>query len=531
VVVREDLRVRAQGDRAPGEARREGDSGRSAEVSRGLPPYASRMKEPVQQRAPGWYRRSIVAALVAAIGIPAVNGALWVQQGPAARPGESLPAQVAPAQAAPAQAAPAQAAPAQAAPAPTHVQSGTSSTPSTAAVLDLLHRRSQAVVSADRSAWLATVDARVPGLAQRQAQLFDRLVQVRPAAWTYRLLPPDATLPAHRQAALGPSAFLAHVRLAYRLVADAGEVEREQHLTLVRQDGTWLVGGDEDGTQQRDVWDLSAIRVSRSRRSIVVAARAASVPAARTATEADGAARRVDAVWGTSWPRTVVVLVPASPADMATMLDRTSTKGLSQLAAVTTGELRTPETGDVAGGRTTGDRVVVNPEVFSRLTSLGRGVVLTHEFTHVATRAVDASAPPVWVDEGFADYVAYLGTPLAPRDIAGDLLDDAKALARLRELPRDVDFDPTAGHVGTAYAAAWLAMQFVAQRGGTAMAVDFYRVAAGLKSLRTWPSPPPPRASLAPRTPLERACLQVVGYLEPSFVRRWLVYVRTRAGA
>jgi hypothetical protein len=192
---------------------------------------------------------------------------------------------------------------------------------------------------------------------------------------------------------------------------------------------------------------------------------------------------------------------------------------------VTAGELRTDA---VARGRTTGDRVVVNPVAFPDLSALGRGVVLRHELTHVATRAGDASTPPVWVDEGFADYVAYLGTSLGVRDVASDLLNDSKALAALRDLPVDKAFDPAAGQIGPAYAAAWLAMRFVAQRGGTPMVVDFYRVAAGLPALHRWPKAPPARASLAPRTPLEHACADVVGYPEPSFVRRWLVYVRSR---
>jgi hypothetical protein len=134
----------------------------------------------------------------------------------------------------------------------------------------------------------------------------------------------------------------------------------------------------------------------------------------------------------------------------------------------------------------------------------------------------------VWVDEGFADYVAYLDTSLGVRDVAGDLLGDPRTLAGLRDLPSDKAFDPSTGDVGPAYAAAWLAMRFVAQEGGTPMVVDFYRVAAGLPALRTWPTTPPPRASLTPRTPLEHACADVVGYPEPSFVRRWLVYVRSR---
>jgi hypothetical protein len=113
-------------------------------------------------------------------------------------------------------------------------------------------------------------------------------------------------------------------------------------------------------------------------------------------------------------------------------------------------------------------------------------------------------------------------------EVAGDLLDNRKARAALRGLPPDAAFDPSAGQVGPAYAAAWLAMRYIDQQGGTPMVVDFYRVASGLRALHSWPRQTPPRPSLAPRTPLEHACADVVGYLEPSFVRRWLVFVRAQ---
>jgi hypothetical protein len=489
------------------------DDGGPARPDPGTP--GSDPTPPARQRTPGWYRRIVVLAIVAALGVPAANGAVWLQERPDTGAGRSgVPAPR---------------------PSPTPVQSGTAvpsptAVPSTdavpprAAVVELLQRRSRAVLAGDRAAWLATVDAGDRALVQRQADLFGRLSALRPTSWSYSVQPADFPLPAARRAALGAESFLAHVRLAYRLAPGVGGVQRDQHLTLVRRGGRWLVGGDQDGRQQRDLWDLGPITVVRGSRSVVVAAGGATVPATRTAAETDAAARRVDGVWGDDWPRWVVVLLPRTLQDMATLLDRADTDGLSQLAAVTTGELRTDA---VARARTTGDRVVVNPVAFPDLSAVGRGVVLRHELAHVATRAGGASAP-VWVDEGFADYVAYLGTSLGVRNVASDLLDDRKALAALRGLPADKAFDPAAGQVGPAYAAAWLAMRFVAQEGGTPMVVDFYRVAAGLPALHRWPKAPPARASLTPRTPLQHAYADVVGYPEPSFVRRWLVYVRSR---
>jgi hypothetical protein len=490
------------------------------------------MADAVHPRAAGWYRRLLVLALLGVVAAPAVSGALWFTQHSIAAVAQAPgPPAVTPSGSdggAPATSVEGAAGP-------------KSAGPDASALEDLLDRRSAAVAARDAGGWAATVDRTVPGLRDQQAAVFGRLLALRPASWRYEARPPDAGLTQDRRAALGAPAFLTHVVLTYRLAPDAPVIRRDQHLTLVWR-GRWLVAGTDDGPQQRDVWDLGPVTVTRGARSVVVASTSADVPAARTAAEADAAAARVDALWGSGWPRSTVVQVPADLAGMAALLGRTSTAGLDQLAAVTTGERRTsgvPVSGPLSGGTgavgavapgsASGDLVVIDPGAFAGLTAVGRGAVLTHELTHVATRAVVGTSPPVWVDEGFADYVAYLGTPLTTRDLAADVLASPQRVAALTDLPPDSAFDPAAGDVGAAYAEAWLAMRFVEREGGPAMVVDFYRAAAGLEPLHTWPRPAPVRPALAPHTPLERACYDVVGYPRPSFVRRWVAYVRSVA--
>jgi hypothetical protein len=457
----------------------------------------------------GSRRRALAVAVVVALAVPAVNGALWL-----ARPGVRSAS------------ASATSGHAVAPGGGTGVASPTGgiAPPSSAVVAGLLDRRAQAVVARNRDSWLSTVDHAMPGFAAAQAELFDRLNTVRPSSWHYDLLAPDAQLTDAQRAALPPGAVLEHVRLTYRLTPTAPEITHEEHITLVRR-ATWLVGGTDAGLQQPDLWDLGPVTVARGARSVVVSAAGSSLPGGRTAAEADAAAARVDGVWGNGWPRTAVVFTPGDTKQMATLLGRSSTAGLDQLAAVTTGE---SGDGDV---RTSGDRVVLNPVGFAELTSAGRSAVLTHELTHVATRATSRTTPPRWVDEGFADYVAYLGTSLRAREVAADLLNSPRTLRALLDLPSDQQFDPTAGRVGTAYAEAWMAMRFIARDGGTPRVVDFYRVATGLPALRTWPQGQLPKVRRAPRTALERACVEVLGYVQPSFVRRWIAYVRAVAAA
>jgi len=246
------------------------------------------MADPVHPRAPGWYRRLIVLVLVVLAGAPAVSGALWLPQSAAgAAGGATVTGPRAPA-------------PGGTAPPGASVEGSAGangSGPDASALGDLLSRRAAAVTTGDAAAWAATLDSSVPGLRDRQLAVFGRLVALHPASWRYDVRPPDATLGQDRRRALGTPAFLAHVVLAYRVTPDAPEVHRDQHLTLAWR-GRWLVAGTDDGAQQRDVWDLGPVTVSRGARSVVVAAEAAPVPAERTAAEADEAAARVDAVWG-----------------------------------------------------------------------------------------------------------------------------------------------------------------------------------------------------------------------------------------
>ena len=64
-----------------------------------------------------------------------------------------------------------------------------------------------------------------------------------------------------------------------------------------------------------------------------------------------------------------------------------------QIAAVTTGHFLTGHTA------TSADRVLLNPDAFAELSSVGRRVVLTHETTHVAARAASTGSLPAWLSE------------------------------------------------------------------------------------------------------------------------------------
>ncbi len=266
----------------------------------------------------------------------------------------------------------------------------------------------------DRDLFLDTVDPGAADFFDGQAELFDRVSGLELATWGYQVTGDGPGLPAARAAALPRSATIVRVRLTYRLAGTETTTDREQYLTVVPRGGRWLVASDTDGSAngfdtERDLWDLGPIRSLRGDSSLVLAdTRGASrAEMRRLAGEADLAVRDVDEVWTEDWSRVPVVILPRSQQDMATLIGSDG-EGLAQIAAVTTGSFES--------GLSRGDRIVINPAAWDSLGELGRRVVITHEMTHVATRASSVQSVPIWLSEGLRRLRRLPGHPGADRD-------------------------------------------------------------------------------------------------------------------
>ncbi|GAA3445632.1 hypothetical protein [Planomonospora venezuelensis] len=178
------------------------------------------------------------------------------------------------------------------------------------------------------------------------------------------------------------------------------------------------------------------------------------VPAARLADLAartERARRTVAAIWGPVRP---VVLFPETDAEAGALAGAGATGGLAALA--------------------TADRVIVLPDGYGRLTETGRDVVLAHEITHVATGATRGGRVPMWLSEGFADYVGYSAAGLGVRTVASELAAEVAAGVLPDRLPGPADFAPGAVRLAQAYEEAWLACRYVAGRFGERTLVRLY---------------------------------------------------------
>ena len=332
-----------------------------------------------------------------------------------------------------------------------------------AAVRSLLAARGTAVLHHDRAAFLATVDPRAGAFLRRQAALLDALAPVPLASWSYEL---DAG-----QRPVG-ARWAADVTLRYRLAGfDRVPALRRQHLTFVERGGRPYVASDEDPGHRadRDLWDTGPVAVARGARVLVLARPGPSGPLAALAAEADRAVRRVTGVWGPGWAERVVLVVPQTQRELARLVPGAG--DLSQVAALETAELDRPG----RGSHPVGDRVLINPPVFARLGALGRRVVLTHEITHVASRAVTGAAVPTWLVEGLADYVGYQGVDVPLAVTARELRRDVRAGRLPSRLPPDAAYDGADPRLAQTYEKSWRAVSLLASRYGQGPLLRFYR--------------------------------------------------------
>ncbi len=367
----------------------------------------------------------------------------------------------------------------------------------------VLATRARAVLRRDRAAFLGTVDPAAGAFRTAQGQVFDNLRRLPFAAFSYRVRSTGAFPVAD------PDQVAVDAELDYELRGyDAAPVTAQAYLTMTRRDGRWYLssqtGGEAAGRHTAvQPWDQGPMAVVTGRDALVFGQ--ASPAALRGyAGLADRAVPVVRAGWPGRWADRAIVEVPGSEADMAALIGA-APGAYQDIAAVTTAELR-------GGGTAPADRVIVNPQAFAGLSAFGRRVVLTHELTHVATRTATTSRTPLWLSEGFADWVGY-GTVLSPARIAPELRGDLRrgdAGRLLGALPSNADFAAGAPRLAEAYEGGWLACRMVAARWGKDKLVALY-TAAG-------------------REGADRALRDTLGTSAAEFTARWRSYVTEELG-
>ena len=166
----------------------------------------------------------------------------------------------------------------------------------------------------------------------------------------------------------------------------------------------------------------------------------------RIASELDGAAQAVTALWGEDWPRQVLIVAAGDNQEFLGL-----DGGTPDNAATTTAE-----------------RILFAPGAGS-MSQPALRLVLRHELFHYASRPQTTADAPQVLTEGVADFV---GRPPEPRP-------GPSRATELARLPTTADFDGDAATRALAYDRAWWFSRYLADRYGPATLRSLYLAACG----------------------------------------------------
>ena len=232
--------------------------------------------------------------------------------------------------------------------------------------------------------------------------------------------------------------------------------------------GVESFGGEVEEGRRTPVWLTGRVHVVREEGVLVLAAQSRRVARAYADRVRDAypLVREVLPRWRSS----VVVEVPGSAAGLDAALG-SAPGSYSAVAAVTA-------TVDGSSDPDAPVHVFVNPEVSGGLRDEGTQVVMTHEVVHVATDAA-LSPVPLWLLEGFADYVALREVRLPLSVTAARIARDVRRDGPPDGLPGPAEFDPSGGGLEAVYESAWLACLVLVGRVGEDGLLRVYRAADG----------------------------------------------------
>jgi hypothetical protein len=264
-------------------------------------------------------------------------------------------------------------------------------------------------------------------------------------------------------------------------------------------DGARVVSMEAGSEEQAPVWLLGRLEAQQVGPALVL-----SLQPPLTEGVADQTRRAVRDVRRvlTGWDGGLVVVLPETTAQLEELL-AADEGAYDSIAAVTA-------SADGRSDPTAPVRVVLNPPVFLGLGPIAGQVVLSHEATHAATGATYRDMP-LWLVEGFGDYVALTGEPVPLETAAGQALETVREEGPPDELPTEGDFSTEAHGLGASYEAAWLACRLIAQEYGHDSLLRFYRVVSRTGDV-------------------DAAFERVLGTTEEDFTEDWQDYLEELAG-
>lgn len=334
-------------------------------------------------------------------------------------------------------------------------------------------------MAGDRAAFMATVATTSEDFVDRQRKLFRGLSDVPLASFRYRVAwerRGDLVRAQDKARYLGAEEVsIPLTEERYRIAGyDRAEAVEDLFYTFVKQNDEWLIAEDSDLNDitmysARHLWDFGPLRSSESEHFLMLehpcrksGCRSMGEDFLDLAEQGWDQARRY---WDGPFQRRIVVLVPRTGDELKRIIQ--STFDLENFVAFAYSTVD-----PLDGVDYTGHRIIPNPKAFEGRDPNSVLQILAHELLHVATRESAGPFVPIFVDEGFADYVGYSDDPSAlaffNSDVAAGLFNG--------QLPEDFEFTIGDGtEIYRSYQKAQSAVRFFIDRFGLRAFNRFYR--------------------------------------------------------
>jgi hypothetical protein len=387
----------------------------------------------------------------------------------------------------------------------------------TDAVRSLLTTRADALRRRDEKTFMAGIDPQAdPAFVEAQRDLFANLADVPLREWSYDLQPQRALDPSVLPGVAGAQELWApEIELVYALRgSDPLPTRRPMGYLLVKRDNSWLLRSDNDllnaGRRTwRGPWDFGPCSVITTSRGLVVSHPARMAMAQRIVSELDSAVQEVTDVWGPGWSQQVVVLLPNDSEEMRALVGPNFP--VEAVVAVSVADRV-----DVEKNTAEGQRVVMSATTADALSAAALKIVLRHEFTHIAARGSTVDGSPMWLLEGFADYIGYRDSGIPLAQAAPDLNAQVVSSGPPARLPADEDFRSQGRTLDLAYQQSLSIARFVAERRGEPELIKLYHVLA--------------KAGRVSGEEIDKLLLSVLGLNREEFTAGWREYLRETLG-
>ena len=292
---------------------------------------------------------------------------------------------------------------------------------------------------------------------------------------------------------------------------DRAPAAEDVFYTYVKIDGHWRIAEDRDledigFDSVRHLWDFGPVEMQRVGRFVLFrhpcdgGSGCARLPAGMGAT-LDAAVARVRRYWAGPVPRSIAVVIPDTARELRRMLQ--ATFDLTKFVAFAYSTVEDPD----HGLRYAGPRIVLNWRSLAGRSASSTEAVLAHELLHVVTRPASGPLVPVFVEEGFADFV---GNDASPGSLA--FFDSEVAAGAVGgTLPEDFQFTTGTGtEIFLSYQESQSAVSFFVRTWGLPAFERFYRLLG--------------RARVTPGTAdfhIDRALRRTIGIGFDRFERAW----------